>query len=79
MNNVFGLLENTRKNSKQSSGEQIVYRIEEISTHVYMYCINICMCIRVVHGSDEPVGRVGSRFCRILAGRVSTSDLLVFY
>ena len=29
---------------------------------------------RVVHGSDEPAGRVGSRFCRILAGRVSTSD-----
>ena len=23
--------------------------------------------------------RVGSRFCRILAGRVSTSDFLVFY
>ena len=33
---------------------------------------------RVVHGSDGPAGRVGSRFCRILAGRVSTSDFLVF-
>ena len=34
--------------------------------------------IRVVHGSDGPAGRVGSRFCQILAGRVSTSDFLVF-
>ena len=25
---------------------------------------------RVVHGSDGPAGRVGSRICRILAGRV---------
>ena len=34
--------------------------------------------LRVVHGSDGPAGRVRSRFCRILAGRVSTSEFLVF-
>ena len=28
--------------------------------------------------SDRPAGRVGSRFCRNLAGRVSTSDFSVF-
>ena len=39
---------------------------------------------RVVHGSDGPTGRVGSGhdfagFWRVGSGRVSTSDLLVFY
>ena len=39
---------------------------------------------RVVHGSEGPVGRVGSShdfagFWRVGSGRVSTSDLLVFY
>ena len=36
---------------------------------------------RVVHGSDGPAGRVGSRFCRIFggSGRVRTSDFKVFY
>ena len=38
---------------------------------------------RVVDGSDGPAGRVGSgrvgsRFCRILSGRVSTSGFLDF-
>ena len=38
----------------------------------------LATCSRVVHGSDGPAGRVGSRFCRILSGRVSISDFLVF-
>ena len=33
---------------------------------------------RVVHGSDGPASWVGSRFCRILAGRVSTSFFYSF-
>ena len=33
---------------------------------------------RVVHGSDGTTGRVGSRFASILAGRVSTLDILGF-
>ena len=41
-------------------------------------------CIRVVHGSDGPAGRVGSGQVTILpdfggSGWVSTSDLLVCY
>ena len=34
-----------------------------------------CPRVRWTRGS----GRVGSRFCRILSGRVSTSEFLVFY
>ena len=39
---------------------------------------------RVVHGSDEPAGRVGSGRVTILpdfggSGRVSTSDFSIFY
>ena len=30
--------------------------------------------LRVFHGSDGPAGRVGSRFCRILAGRVGSGQ-----
>ena len=30
--------------------------------------------IRVVHGSDGPAGRVGSRFCRNLASRVESGQ-----
>ena len=42
------------------------------------------LCLRVVHGSDGPAGRVGSGRVTILpdfggSGRVSTSDFLVFY
>ena len=28
----------------------------------------------MVHGPDGPAGRVGSRFCRILAGRVKSGQ-----
>ena len=35
--------------------------------------IAIVIVTRVVHGSDRPVGRVGSKFCRILAGRVGSA------
>ena len=39
--------------------------------------------VRVVHGSDGPAsrvgsGRVGSRFCRILAGRVGSGQYFGF-
>ena len=34
---------------------------------------------RVVHGSDGPAGRVGSRFCQILAGRVGSGQHFRFF
>ena len=34
---------------------------------------------RVVHGSDGPAGWVGSRFCRILAGRVGSGQHFGFF
>ena len=44
----------------------------------YIYSIH-CMQSRVVHGSDGPAGRVGSRFCRILAGRVGSGQHFGFF
>ena len=38
-----------------------------------------CCSIRVVHGSDGPAGRVGSRFGRILAGRVGSGQHFGFF
>ena len=54
---------------------------------IYKLCMFICLTAsvhRVVHGSDGPAGRVGSghdfaEFWWVGSGRVSTSDLLVFY
>ena len=42
--------------------------------HAELYLV---LC-RVVHESDGPAGPVRSHFCRIMAGRVSTSDFLNF-
>ena len=44
-----------------------------------MFVTNLCPKVwfvqtRVVHGSDGPAGRVGSRFCRISTGRVGSGQ-----
>ena len=51
---------------------------EAMITIIYLFvCISNSVG-KVVHGSDGPAGRVGSRFCQILAGQVSTSDFFSF-
>ena len=49
----------------------------------FFFIIPILLNLRVVHGSDGPAGRVGSRFCQILAGRVESAlrifNFLIIY
>ena len=60
---------------------QCAQRLLSINFLSDYFVTNICMHSRVVHGSDGPADRVGSRFCRILAGRVGSAVriFLVFY
>ena len=49
---------------------------DERNTYIMVDTWSVSICgshplSRVVHGPDGPAGRVGSRFCRILAGRVT--------
>ena len=47
--------------------------------HHYLFiCISNSVG-RVVHGSDGPAGRVGSRFCQILADRVGSGQHFGFF
>ena len=55
-----------------SSNEKFVR--QHWSSFVFRNKIRAVEYFRVVHGSDGPAGRVRSRFCRILAGRVGSGQ-----
>ena len=62
---------------------QNLTQVRTVLVHLFHAMLKLSGWGRVVHGSDGPAGRVGSgrvgsRFCRILAGRVG-SALWIFY